>query len=440
MTLKEVFEPLVVASLQRNDIDEGQAAALRSRLEITGDNNAIVHSWIQPGTDDIEVGELIFESAEGDFFTTFDTIVFNENGLAVDLRMESDTDENQFFLSGTNNAITIGSTTELAKFGIDGNADEIQFAVQAHSSQTANIVEIQDSAGNADIFVIDGNEKVGIGTASPQRVFHVNSGALDVGFRLTSTDTSSKFELEDSVGFATLSTVSGFLGLLAGSGTSFHLRINSSGDVGINKDTSMGAQLHVVGDSDKPVLMLDANPTQNANLVEFRDSNDNVGFAIEGDFDVIIGAGAADKDYTLTFNGETNDGVITWLEDEDEFSFDKGLVIAAGDLTVSAGFLNLGPPVELTIADGEITVTQTPHTVDTQSDNPTDNLDTINGGTDGDILILKSVDSARDVELRDGNGNLRLEGNFTLDSSQDRIILEFSSPNWYELSRANNGA
>ena len=34
-----------------------------------------------------------------------------------------------------------------------------------------------------------------------------------------------------------------------------------------------------------------------------------------------IGSGVAGVDYTLTFDGETNDGVITWMEDEDYFQF-----------------------------------------------------------------------------------------------------------------------
>jgi hypothetical protein len=34
-----------------------------------------------------------------------------------------------------------------------------------------------------------------------------------------------------------------------------------------------------------------------------------------------IGTGVAGTDYTLTFNGETNDGVLTWMEDEDYFQF-----------------------------------------------------------------------------------------------------------------------
>lgn len=34
---------------------------------------------------------------------------------------------------------------------------------------------------------------------------------------------------------------------------------------------------------------------------------------------VTIGIGAAGTDYTLTFDGESNDGVITWMEDENYF-------------------------------------------------------------------------------------------------------------------------
>jgi hypothetical protein len=40
-----------------------------------------------------------------------------------------------------------------------------------------------------------------------------------------------------------------------------------------------------------------------------------------------IGAGAAGVDYTLTFNGETSDGVLTWMEDEDYFEFDNDIKV-----------------------------------------------------------------------------------------------------------------
>lgn len=84
--------------------------------------------------------------------------VFNQGGEDINFRVEGDTDQNLLFVDAGNEAVTIGSTTELAKLGVDGNADEVQFAVQAHSSQTANILEIEDSSAN----VLSGVDERGI--------------------------------------------------------------------------------------------------------------------------------------------------------------------------------------------------------------------------------------------------------------------------------------
>jgi len=43
---------------------------------------------------------------------------------------------------------------------------------------------------------------------------------------------------------------------------------------------------------------------------------------------VTIGQGAAGVDYTLTFDGETNDGLITWMEDEDYFLFGDDIYLS----------------------------------------------------------------------------------------------------------------
>jgi len=81
--------------------------------------------------------------------------IFNDGGLAaLDFRVESDTDANMLYLDSGNNSITFGSTTELAKVGIDGNADEVQFKVQAHSTQNQNILEIETS-GSVDLITVD---------------------------------------------------------------------------------------------------------------------------------------------------------------------------------------------------------------------------------------------------------------------------------------------
>jgi len=41
---------------------------------------------------------------------------------------------------------------------------------------------------------------------------------------------------------------------------------------------------------------------------------------------LVIGSGAAGVDYNITFDGETNDGVLTWMEDEDYFEFADDVV------------------------------------------------------------------------------------------------------------------
>ena len=45
--------------------------------------------------------------------------------------------------------------------------------------------------------------------------------------------------------------------------------------------------------------------------------------------------GLADTDYYFNFNGESNDGTITYMEDEDRFDFDND-VLASGDITATA--------------------------------------------------------------------------------------------------------
>jgi hypothetical protein len=59
--------------------------------------------------------------------------------------------------------------------------------------------------------------------------------------------------------------------------------------------------------------------------------------------DTKIGAGAAGVDYTLTFDGETSDGILTWLEDESVFSFDSDLT-TAGDFTQKVNTTDVSNP------------------------------------------------------------------------------------------------
>lgn len=103
-------------------------------------------------------------------------------------------------------------------------------------------------------------------------------------------------------------------------------------------------------------------------------------------------------------------------------------------------FVGLGTATELTIASGAVTATRSSHTIDNESDAASDDLDTISGGTTGDMLILQAENTARTVVLKDGTGNLKLAGDFSLDNTEDRIMLIKDGSNWVEISRSDNGA
>ena len=94
---------------------------------------------------------------------------------------------------------------------------------------------------------------------------------------------------------------------------------------------------------------------------------------------------------------------------------------------------------ELTIASGSITATRTHHTVDTESDAATDDLDTIAVGSvpDGAVLYLGQNNASRDVTVKHGTGNIFLQrgGDYTLDDSNHRLELIRDGANWYEVGQ-----
>lgn len=82
--------------------------------------------------------------------------------------------------------------------------------------------------------------------------------------------------------------------------------------------------------------------------------------------------------------------------------------------------------VELTIAAGVITKTKSYHFIDTAGDAASDDLDTINGGSDGDILFLEAEHTDRTVILKDGTGNLQLGGDIYLTATGQVVALIYN--------------
>lgn len=111
----------------------------------------------------------------------------------------------------------------------------------------------------------------------------------------------------------------------------------------------------------------------------------------------------------------------------------------SGNVKLNTGAISFSDSSSLTISGGAITATKNLHAVDTEGGASTDDLDTINGTDEGQIIVLRAVNSARTVVVKDGTGNLRLAGDFSLDHLQDSItLINFDGSNFIELSRSNN--
>jgi hypothetical protein len=137
-----------------------------------------------------------------------------------------------------------------------------------------------------------------------------------------------------------------------------------------------------------------------------------------------------------------------WITMGADNTYDIGASGATRPRTLYLGTMLRTPKVEtprvseLTIATGAITVTGSYHDVDTEADDATDDLATINGGTDGMRLVLRANNSGRTVVVKDGTGNIQCAGDMSLDNIQDTIELIYDGVQtaWLEVSRSDNGA
>jgi phage-related protein len=120
----------------------------------------------------------------------------------------------------------------------------------------------------------------------------------------------------------------------------------------------------------------------------------------------------------------------------------NGNTTIAGLTTMSGGG-SLGAPTELTIgASDDITITGSYHTVDTAGDASSDDLVTINGGSNGQVLVLRAENSARTVVLKHGTGNIQCGSDISLDNAYDTVTLLYDSATsmWLLLASSNNGS
>lgn len=107
-------------------------------------------------------------------------------------------------------------------------------------------------------------------------------------------------------------------------------------------------------------------------------------------------------------------------------------------------WLGFGRPTTQTIAAGVIAIGQSSYvSVDTEAGAATDDLDSINGAlVDGQMLVLETLSSARDVTVKSSTGNIRLAGNndFAMVTGRDKLTLIWNARSllWQEISRSTN--
>ena len=137
-----------------------------------------------------------------------------------------------------------------------------------------------------------------------------------------------------------------------------------------------------------------------------------------------FGAATAGTDITITFDGETSDGVLKWMEDEDYFEFSDDILVASTEklqFRDTAIYINSSTDGQLDlVADSEIQIAAT--TVD------------INGNVDisGTLTFGGAASFASDVSFGDNNitnvGSIALDTitndgtDVTVDSSGDIIL------------------
>jgi hypothetical protein len=136
---------------------------------------------------------------------------------------------------------------------------------------------------------------------------------------------------------------------------------------------------------------------------------------------------------TIPNDGNGDDDRDAWDKVNDNF-------LEAANTTENTSFskfVGFGTRTSATITSGSVTITSSNVGI-TGEGGAADNLDTLNGGSEGDIVFLSRGASSGTITVTE-SGNIEL-GSTTraLSSAADQLMLKRGTTNWNEISYSDN--
>jgi hypothetical protein len=223
--------------------------------------------------------------------------------------------------AGSSQTITIvnDAGTNAAAIGLTATAGGVDI-------NASGAISLDSTAGSIDINVVDG-QTVNVGLNGAVETIWSPHGTA--GSELWSTiNTAGTTDGSDAAGAILLSAVAGGIGLAWADDKDLWAE-GGQFVVTANHNTAGAIKLHADAGSSQTILIVNDEGTGSGAITLTATAG---GITLNSD-SVTLGEGG-DTDIVLTFNANTADGVLTWLEDEDVFEFsDKvniGPINAAG--------------------------------------------------------------------------------------------------------------